>query len=109
MLRFLGWSSRSWSVSFRLVSVPLGLLLVAGYQFLQGGPQARSLPLVVLTPCRPHLFALAVCVGPHRLFPELFPLGGIYVSLPSSALDHGVELHLNHLPVRCVHHAPFVV
>src|SRR5829696_9926089 len=103
-----GLSLLSSCCSFRLVSVSLGLLLVAVDQLLQDGPQTRGLPLVVLTPCRPHLFASAGVVTPDRSFPGLFALIGIHVSLPSSALNQGVELLLDHLPMRYIHHAPLL-
>src|SRR5215213_8778459 len=56
----------SWC-SFRLFSVSLRLLLVAGYQLLKDGPQTRGLSLVMFTPRYPHLFAAAVLVPAHAL------------------------------------------
>src|SRR5215218_10145648 len=107
MLRFLGWSSRS-CCPFRLVPVPLSLLLVVGYQGLEGRSQTGDLPLVVLTPCRSHLLAPARVVAPDRGFPGLFALIGVPVSLPGPALDHGVELLLGRLRVLYgIHQAPF--
>src|SRR5688572_7026031 len=60
---------------------PCGLALVAGYQGLQDGPVTRRLSLVVLLPCRPHLFAPAGGVGPHALLPYFLSLVGVYLAL----------------------------
>jgi hypothetical protein len=89
-----------WSCgSLRLVSVPLGLLFVAGYQGLEGGPQTGSLPLMVLTPCRPHLLLSSGVESPHALSVGGLELVGIHLPVARAALDHGVELLLAHLRV----------
>src|SRR5215204_2298592 len=73
-----------------------------------GRPQTGCLPLMMLTPGRPHLLLSSSVESPHALYVAGFDLAGIHVSLPSSAHDHGVELLLDHLRVLYgVHLAPF--
>src|SRR5215211_39830 len=84
-----------------------GLLLVVGYQGLQGAAVPFGLSLMVGGPCRPHLLSPAGGVGPHTRLPEFLLLARVHLSLPSPALDHAVEFLLDHLAARYVQSAPF--
>src|SRR5215217_7078256 len=93
--------------SFRLVCFHQRLYSVV--VLFSPSPQRGRKPLEVAAPLPAVLFASARVVSAYTLLPDFFGLVGIHVALPSPALDHGVELLLDHLRVLYIHQAPFVL
>src|SRR5215204_1288468 len=67
-------------------------------------PQTGGQAFEVIAPGEAVLLAPAGVVASHRLLPQLLLLVGIHVTLPSPALNQGVELLLDHLSVLYIHH-----
>src|SRR5215212_5384100 len=82
-----------------LVPLTGGPRLVEGDQGLHRALEALGLASVVLAPCEAVLLLSAGVIAADARLPECFLLIGIHLPLPSSALDHGVELLLDHLRV----------